>query len=440
MKALFLVFSLSLFAPCAVLAQIPWPVLPDKPCGHSVHGTIGEPRGVVGRGAHLHDGVDIGNPQGHRVYAVAPGPVTTGSRNGIFAGANADLWVRVGNYAYVHLQGPLSQDVLNAKNRPTQSIPAGTFLGLTNWRAHVHFKSGPPGASTNPLAQLSGYSNTQQPYVSPVSSNIGAVYLQDHRNGQPLSTEPDGTFILGSDLVDLVANAFDQQSCGSNQVGLYEVGYKVQQNSTGNTLASDVGIVFSALPTTDPTNVYLMGSVGAEPPAQNKFLYIANDTVTEQRPIDVSSYASGLYTFTFTGCDTQTNCTSTSVVAVLQPASIQIQSSGCTKVGTDFSGNNIFQLELSGTATGPVGSSLVASDIAGPGSVGSQTCLTWSGSFPQTGSPLNGCRRGSTDPQMTQWSVQATYTLPINLTIAGSMFIGANNQTLATADVSVACQ
>ncbi len=304
MKARYLAFSLSFLAPCCALAQIPWPVPFETSCGHRIYGTLGEARGVVGQlGAHLHDGVDIGNPENDPVYAVSAGQVSTGFAKETFA----DKWVRVGNYAYVHLKS-FSSAVLKARNTH-QPIAVGTLLGYTNWRGHVHFKSGPAGGATNPLSQLVGYADTISPMVS-------AAHLQDHASRQPLPQESDDTFIFDTDSVDLVVDAFDEQSCGSLHTGLYSAGYSVKQNSTGQTLVSHVGFVFRFLPTTDPNNVYLEGSQAGEGGGIPRFLYITNDTIEAQRPIDISSYPAGSYTFAFTGCDIKDNCANASVIAV----------------------------------------------------------------------------------------------------------------------------
>ncbi|MCK4421964.1 hypothetical protein KAW48_09220, partial [candidate division WOR-3 bacterium] len=187
----------------------PWPVS-SFPGPHPITGSFGEFREPYGNlGSHFHFGVDIGRKDGIQVYPVSTEKVRRwrNVENG---------WIQLENFRYVHIN---PEDlILDTTRVCTTSV---TLLGVIGniTDPHLHFEEG-IGISNklNPLRDggLNNYTDTDTPTVW--GGNDFMFYKQG-TNDQISSS------LWGK--VDILVRAKDAQSNGSNTVGVYRIGYKV---------------------------------------------------------------------------------------------------------------------------------------------------------------------------------------------------------------------
>ena len=223
-----------------------WPCQPfDQQ--HFINGTFCENRnnGSINID-HFHDGVDINLAQGNNVYSVIDGNVT-----GIGSAADYGInsYVRVGRYAYVHINASPGIQVGSVVKA------FETVIGTTNSYNHIHFKDGNPGLEINPLRKSGGL----DPFDDPYPPTIESVNL--YINGT--TTRFADRRVNG--LVEIVAKAQDKTDngpLGSNN-GIYGIGYQIY-DSTGTIALGDSiqNITFYQIPPSDAyiTNVYFQGS------------------------------------------------------------------------------------------------------------------------------------------------------------------------------------
>ncbi len=190
------------------LVGYPWPV-EDFNQQHSITGTLGEYRTT-----HFHGGVDIAVPANTPIYPVVSGRViefSDGGQNGGY------VRVRGGDgreYDYVHIQRNLELNINDSV------IQGQTLLG---WIAqmdypHLHFEE--EDGNFNPLRQggLTPYEDTGFPSVW--ASPDFMLYRQGTNNQLPLNQPIWG-------LVDILVRARDRQSLGSENTGIYRIGYQI---------------------------------------------------------------------------------------------------------------------------------------------------------------------------------------------------------------------
>ncbi|MFQ6604114.1 MAG: peptidoglycan DD-metalloendopeptidase family protein [Fidelibacterota bacterium] len=253
----------------------PWPCTPvDQQ--HWINGTFCECReGSSGDRDHFHDGVDIDLYQGNPVYSVINGTVTSIGSQSTY-GINA--WIRVGRYAYVHVNHNPALSV-------GSSVVAGeTVIGWTNTWNHIHFKDGYPGNEINAL-RLNGGLTPHEDTYAPTVANIG-FYI-------------DGTDIPFQDnrvygAIDIVSRAYDRTDSGplGNNNGIYKIGYDIL-DSTGNLVHGPViPYEFATIPASDGyiTNVYALGS------NTSNYRYIVTNNVSSNQSLNVTNWPLGHYT------------------------------------------------------------------------------------------------------------------------------------------------
>ena len=171
-----------------------WPCTPfDQQ--HNINGTFCEnrPSGSIQR-HHFHDGVDIDLAQGNSVYSVINGTVDIGTA----AQYGINAYVRVGRYAYVHVDAHPALDV----GDPVTAFE--TVIGATNSWNHIHFKDGYPGGERNALRIDGGFSPFEDPYPPYIP------YVQFYENSSKQLFSDNRV----SGLVEIVARAYDKTDDG----------------------------------------------------------------------------------------------------------------------------------------------------------------------------------------------------------------------------------
>ena len=188
----------------------PWPVS-SFPGPHPITGSFGEFREPYGNlGSHFHFGVDIGRKDGIQVYPVSTEKVRRwrNVENG---------WIQLENFRYVHIN---PEDlILDTTRVCTTSV---TLLGVIGniTDPHLHFEEG-IGISNklNPLRDggLNNYTDTDTPTV------WGGNDFMFYKQG---TNDQFSSSLWGK--VDILVRAKDAQpSPGSQNVGIYRIGYKV---------------------------------------------------------------------------------------------------------------------------------------------------------------------------------------------------------------------
>jgi hypothetical protein len=244
----FITLFLLFFSSIALLkAQTySWPCPPFNG-QHWINGTFCENRtsGSIAR-HHFHDGVDIHLPQGNEVFAVVDG-IVDGIGTAEDYGINS--YVRVGRYAYVHIDPNPNLEI-------GQSVNAfETILGTTNSWNHLHFKDGWPGSEINPLRPDGGldpFFDAFPPVINSTDFYVNGTttrFLNDRVYGKV-------------DIIALASDKTDEGPLGNNN-GIYKIGYQIF-DASGSIAESDLiqNLVFEQIPLSDAyiTNVYFNGS------------------------------------------------------------------------------------------------------------------------------------------------------------------------------------
>ncbi|MFC1620460.1 T9SS type A sorting domain-containing protein [Candidatus Neomarinimicrobiota bacterium] len=250
-----------------------WPIPDDV--NRWINGTFCECRasGSVSR-HHFHDGVDIHLPQGKVVYSVITGTVTS---IGTAAEYGINSWIRVGRYAYVHVDA-------NPTLAVGDSVHAFmTVIGTTNSWNHIHFKDGYPGSERNPVRLGEGLTPIEDIY--PPSVQAIEIYPFDS----------DQAFLEGRVFgkIDIVAHAADRTDSGpiSNNNGIYSIGYHVL-DANGVAIAGQIPFKFDIIPASDSYTpiVFAPGS------NTSAYFYEVTNTISQDRYLDVSGWIPGIYT------------------------------------------------------------------------------------------------------------------------------------------------
>lgn len=252
-----------------------WPTPPfDQP--HWINGTFCEnrPNGSIERD-HFHDGVDIHLPQNGNVYSVINGTVTS---IGTAAQYGINAYVRVGRYAYVHVDAVPGLQVGDAVTA------FQTIIGKTNSWNHIHFKDGYPGSETNALRENGGFT----PFNDNLLPNVH--WTKFYVNGTTVQF-PSNRLNGKVDIVVRASDVTDNGPLGGNN-GIFKIGYQVFDSSGTNALAPEVvNFVFDIIPATDDyiTNVYFPGS------DISTYLYTVTNRINHNSSWDTRQLAHGAY-------------------------------------------------------------------------------------------------------------------------------------------------
>ncbi len=276
-----------------------WPCTPFSQ-QHPINGTFCECRsGSDGDRDHFHDGVDIDLAQGHPVYSVINGTVTSFSTS---AQSGINAYIRVGRYAYVHVDP-----------NPTLSVGSNvvafeTVVGWTNSWNHIHFKDGYPGSEINAIRLNGGLDPLEDPY-DPTVHDI-KFYVDgtetEFVNGQ----------IYGEvDIVSKATDMTDTSPIGDNN-GIYKIGLDVIDSAGTVVFGPRTPFEFDEIPNSDNyiTNVYAEGS------NTSTYRYTVTNNIHSNNKLDVSDWSTGVYTARVFTWDQYFNAdTLTRVFEVVEP-------------------------------------------------------------------------------------------------------------------------
>jgi len=286
-------FRLSLLTLCLLsMAQIPiagaylWPLAPMD-VQHNISATFCECRSDRD---HFHDGVDMPLGYGGAVLSVVNGTVLGLDP----AGANA--WIRVGRYAYVHVNPKYDLHV-------GDFVQQGDVLGTTNEQGHIHFKDGGGASGTTIINALrpDGLSPFQDSYLPTVQS------IQFYQNG---TTRIFPTAKI-SGLVDIVSRSYDRtdmSTWGGNN-GVYSIGWQVfADDETTSVEGPYFPYTFDEKPSNSYIeNVYFSGS------NTSTYYYIVTNQISYDSWWDTRWVEPGHYLVAVYCCDTRDNWDTTAV-------------------------------------------------------------------------------------------------------------------------------
>jgi len=264
-----------------------WPCQPfEEP--HWINGTFCEnrPSGSVQR-HHFHDGVDIHLPQGDNVYSVINGSVTS---IGTAASYGINAFVRVGRYAYVHVDAHPGLDVGESVTK------LQTIIGATNSWNHIHFKDGYSGSERNALRQGGGLSPFDDPYDPSVE------WIRFYEN----TTKTRFTDNKVTGLVEIVAKASDRTDTGpiGDNNGVLAISFQIFDSTGTVALTNKVErFRFDYIPASDAyiTNVFFEGSTISD------YLYTVTNRVSGDGYWDTRDYEPGTYVIKVETEDTHGN-------------------------------------------------------------------------------------------------------------------------------------
>ena len=263
-----------------------WPCEPfDEQ--HWINGTFCENReGTSGSIDHFHDGVDMHLSAGGQVYSVINGTVTS---IGWPSDYGINSWVRVGRYAYVHVNPASGLSVGN------QVTAFETVLGTTNSWNHIHFKDGYPGSEINALRDGGGLDPFEDPY-EPEVMNIR--FFKDGTTNQFTDNRVFG-------LVDIVSRAADLTDMGpyGGNNGIYKIGFDIVDQNDSIVAGPRFPYLFDEIPATDSYvhNVFHQGS------NTSVYHYIISNHLTHNGSVNVTDWEQGFYTARVFCWDTRDN-------------------------------------------------------------------------------------------------------------------------------------
>ena len=268
------VFALLISTSRVVHGQYGWPVTPFD-SSHWITGTFCEYRDTM-NSPHFHNGVDIPKADGSPVYAVQDGTVTSLQRTG------GNAYVRVGNFAYVHIN-------------PSPSLTVGshvtafrTVIGtILPGSGHVHFIDGYYNGERNALRSGGGLT----PYTDSWAPIIRYIRFYPDRSTQPFT----GGKISGR--VDLVVKVDEQNaapggplSCRNN--GTFELGYDILA-ADSVTVLKRTGVRFRFM--TKPSNRYVHNVFFQKLSSTTSHVYIPTNTITRNGWLDTGALGEGRY-------------------------------------------------------------------------------------------------------------------------------------------------
>jgi hypothetical protein len=249
---------------------------------------------------HFHDGVDIHLSEGGYVYSVIDGTVTS---IGTAADYGINAFVRVGGYAYVHVDAHPSISV----GDPVVAFE--TIVGTTNSWNHIHFKDGWPGSEINALRSGAGL----DPFIDSFDPSID--YIAFYANNT--TTQFVNNKVYGR--IEIVARASDKSDEGpvGDNNGIYSIGYQIYDSSATIPLtASITNFVFDQIPASDSyiTNVYFPGS------DLSTYIYTITNNISSDGYWDTDQLQNGVYKVRVFSADTRQNVIETwETVEVTEP-------------------------------------------------------------------------------------------------------------------------
>ncbi|MCZ7357786.1 MAG: DUF2341 domain-containing protein [Candidatus Methanoperedens sp.] len=260
---LFLIFTIILLSSGNAYGY-DWPIKN----AHPITAVLGEYR--TGPPKHLHTGIDIGGAEGTEVYSVETGKVTK-----VSISADKNSYITIGNFKYQHIKEyiykdfvevlsdgseeeyhigtsikiqtdsshkndveivaansgllkkglptlyesdkifyvPITQPIAVTRDYPDSNGNLGTSAG-----DHLHFEENEGGLNPLRIGGLQSFSDTSKP-------KINNIEIVEQGSGNAL-----GNSIYGK--VDIKADAKDSISGGSQTVGVYKIGYLIQNSNT----------------------------------------------------------------------------------------------------------------------------------------------------------------------------------------------------------------
>lgn len=207
--SLAIIIFILLSCTALLFAQYPWPVEP-KHQSQELTGTFCEFRDTESSD-HFHNGVDIPKADGSPVFPVESGTVTSIQRSG------SDAYVRVGRYAYVHINPNPNLDAGD------QVVAEQTVLGtILPGQGHVHFIDGYYDSEINAIRNGGGLT----PYVDPWKPLIRYVKFFEDQTEQEFPSQKV------SGRVDIVVKVEEQNgppTASSSRLnnGTFKLGYKI---------------------------------------------------------------------------------------------------------------------------------------------------------------------------------------------------------------------
>ncbi len=250
-----------------------WPAFPFDQ-DHGVNGTFCENRikGDVLR-HHFHDGLDFGLSEGGEVYSVLATQVTSILREG------GNAYIRVGRYAYVHVDPDPNLDVGD------KVTAYDKVIAVTNYQNHVHFKDGYPGSEINAIRPGGGLTPLTDTYDPTVA------YIKFYKNKSTILFNNNKV----NGLVDIVARAYDRTNSASGvgtNNGIYRMSWQVfDSTGTRAVTAKKTPYKFDNIPSSDSyiTNVYFVGS------DQGTYIYTPTNPVSSDGYWDTRLLDKGRY-------------------------------------------------------------------------------------------------------------------------------------------------
>ncbi|MBL7013011.1 MAG: T9SS type A sorting domain-containing protein [Candidatus Marinimicrobia bacterium] len=250
-----------------------WPCAPFNQ-QHNINATFCECRsGSSGDIDHFHDAVDIHLSEGGAVYSVIDGTVES---IGTEANYGINAWVRIGRYAYVHV------DANPNLNVGDQVVAFETIIGWTNAWNHIHFKDGWPGSEINAIRTTGG--------LSPLVDEFTPTVHNIHFYIDGTQTEFQNNRIYGN--VDIVCKATDHTDDGpiGDNNGIYKIGYEVFDSTGISVFGPSYPFWFSYKPSNSYiNNVYAYGS------STSTYRYTISNNVSSNNSLNVSNWPLGDY-------------------------------------------------------------------------------------------------------------------------------------------------
>ena len=178
--------------------------------------------------AHFHNGVDIEGTVDTPIYAIEGGIATVSTRED-----NLES-VIVGRFSYVHVKVLVE----NGEEVKEGDLIARVKTLTGGLDPHLHLRD----RGGNPLRNdgLDNYADTGLPFVSNIR-----FYRNNSR--QEITNTYNNLTVLSNE-VDILVRSFDRQSLGSQNVGVYKIGYQIKNALDNFALSPTYNIQFDSLP------------------------------------------------------------------------------------------------------------------------------------------------------------------------------------------------
>jgi hypothetical protein len=282
LSPIFLFFSIS------YMEAYEWPFPPFN-SQQSINSTLGEYRDTATTGCpapcpHFHDGVDLPKPQNQVVFSVSGGTIT--------AKTNDTLSIATGDgfFHYVHVVSNLAINTI---------VEARDPIGSVNSENHLHFKETVFNNTTvlNSLRSgggLTPYSDNRMPVVNNIE-----LFNANMIGGPPIGN------VIPEEVTSIRvrSRARDRQSSGlgSDNTGIYQIGYKVFDAATNQLVVNAFPLqTYPTLPNPSliPVSPALAYDISISQGASNGTLdafYFSSNTLFNSQPLDLTTLQDGNY-------------------------------------------------------------------------------------------------------------------------------------------------